>query len=182
MRKYCDIWVYELIRLDQGVFGYLIIKKYFAKDNEKFRSIFALVRDWYGPRKTYEESKDDFNKKFFIPFIDTIKWYLEESESYNSKDFFSQKEVEHFEEKLDEIKKMLSTLKDGQEIIFDEIEDLREQLLNSKKKNWMEMFKGKFYDSVFDKVISIEMFESIFKILTGNETNEISKFIHSLNP
>ena len=147
-----------------------------------FYSAFDLANDWYGPRKHYDESLDDFNSNFFNPFVKLVKWYLEESVSYNSNDYFSKKEVKLFEEKLDEIKNFLFTLQDGQEVLFEEIEDLREQLLRSKKKNWMEMFKGKFYDFVFEKTISIETFDVMYKILAGDKSTEISGFIHSLTP
>jgi len=127
-----------------------------------------------------EDSKEVFNSNFLEPFIELIIWYLEESTSYNSKDYFSKNEVELFKEKLDEITEMLYSIKDGQEIIFGEIEDLREQLLNAKKKNWTEMFKGKFYDFVFNKFITEEMFDEVFNILTGQEKSAISGYIKSL--
>lgn len=164
----------------QGAFGYFILKKHFSSENLDFRSEYRLVDHWYKNRKSYDESKEDFNSNFFNPFIKLLEWYLQEGTSSDSSHYFSKKEVEHFEDKLDEIKKIILNLNDGQEIIFDEIEDLKEQLLNSKKKNWTEMFKGKFYDFVFDKLITEKMFDEIFNILTGEETTAISNYIKAL--
>jgi hypothetical protein len=164
----------------QGAFGYFEIKHLLAKENLHIYNVFSLSNDWYGIRRSMDDSKEVFNSNFLEPFIELIIWYLEESTSYNSKDYFSKNEVELFKEKLDEITEMLYSIKDGQEIIFGEIEDLREQLLNAKKKNWTEMFKGKFYDFVFNKFITEEMFNEIFNILTGQEKSAISGYIKSL--
>lgn len=164
----------------QGAFGYFILKKHFSSENLDFRSEFRLVDNWYKNRRSYDESKEDFNSNFFNPFIKLLEWYLEENVSQNSNDYFSKKEVVHFEDKLDEIKEIVLTVKDGQEIIYDEIEDLKELLLSSKKKNWTEMFKGKFYDFVFNELITDKNFDDIFNILTGEERTAISSYIKAL--
>lgn len=164
----------------QGAFGYFNIKELLSSSNLRVYDAFNLSSKWYGNRQYMNDSKDVFNDNFFVPFMELLIWYLEESQSYNSTDYFSKKEVEIFEEKLDKIKEIIYTLKDGQEIIFDEIEDLQEQLLHSKKKNWTEMFKGKFYDFVFQKIITETMFKEAFNILTGKETSALGDYIKSL--
>lgn len=164
----------------QGAFGYFEIKKLLLKQNLQRYAVFNLSDNWYGIRQSIDDSKEVFNSNFFEPFVDLVIWHLEESESFDSNDYFSKKEVEIFDKKLDEIKEILSTLQDGQEIIFEEIEDLREQLLHSKKKNWVEMFKGKFYDFVFQKAITETIYTEAFNILTGEETSALGDYIKSL--
>ena len=164
----------------QGAFGYFEITKLLKKDSHNVYAVFNLSDDWYGLRKSMDDSKEVFNSNFFEPLIELIIWYLEESNSYNSQDYFSKKEVEYLEERLDAIREMLYTLKDGQEIIFNGVDDLRALLLSSKKKNWTEIFKGKFYDFVFNRFITEEMFSKIFNILTEQETSPISSYIKSL--
>lgn len=164
----------------QGAFGYFNIKELLSYTNLRVYDAFNLSSKWYGNRQSMDDTKDVFNDNFFIPFIELLTWYLKESQSYNAYDYFSKKEVKIFDEKLDEIKELIYALKDGQEVIFEEIEDLREQLLHSKKKNWTEMFKGKFYDFVFQKTITETIFKEAFNILTGKETSALGDYIKSL--
>jgi hypothetical protein len=102
----------------------------------------------------------------FKPFIELLNWYISESQSYNSNDYFSKREIEEFSERLDSL---LTDIRLGQEIIFDAIQDVKEQLKSMKKKNWFEVLKGKLFDLVLSKAISIETFSLIIKAVSGED-------------
>ena len=72
-------------------------------------------------------------------------------------DSFSRDEKERMTEYLDKILKDLKDLKDGQQIIYDdlkaEIEELKQWFILGKK-NWRQMFVGKFGEMVAGGVIS----------------------------
>lgn len=156
---------------DQGAFGYLLIMQTF-KTEERIHntSYLELTREWYDTRGDYNQSKEDFNNLLFKPFIKLLLWYISESQSHNANDYFSKKEVNEFSEKLDSLyDDLLNEIHLGQEVIFEEIQDLKEQLKNLKKKNWGEVLKGKLFDLTVSKLISSEMFYLIIKTITGED-------------
>jgi len=149
----------------QGAFGYLLIIQTFkSAERLHINDYLDLTRQWYNTRGDYNQSKEDFNTLFFKPFIKLLLWYISESQSHNANDYFSKKEVDEFSLKLDNL---LTDIRLGQEIIFEEIQDLKEQLKNLKKKNWGEVLKGKLFDLTVSNVISVEMFSEIIKAITG---------------
>lgn len=150
----------------QGAFGYFLIRHAF-KTERKLNSEYLDITDrWYDCNGDYDQWREDFNNLVFRPFIELLNWYILESQSYNSNDYFSKREIEEFSEKLDNI---LIDIRLGQEIIFDEIQDVKEQLKSMKKKNWFEVLKGKLFDLVLSKAISFETFSLIIKIVSGED-------------
>jgi len=65
-----------------------------------------------------------------------------------------------------EIKDGLTELKHGQEVIFNELDDLGELYSKLSKKNWGEILKGKLIDLALAEVINKETMNAIFKELT----------------
>ena len=57
----------------------------------------------------------------------------------------------------------------GQQIIFDEIDELRELTERVNKKNWFELIKAKFIDLALSGIISIETAKKTIELLTGSE-------------
>lgn len=152
----------------QGALGYFLINKTFKLERLNSNVYLELTHFWFESNGDFDQWKEDFNTFIFKPFVEILNWYISESQSYNSEDYFSKKEVSEFSDKLDEL---LDDIRLGQEILYDEIQDLKEQLKNQKKKNWSELLKGKLFDLTLNKLISIEAFSKIIKVITGEELN-----------
>lgn len=72
------------------------------------------------------------------------------------------------DKKIDNIIEHLNKLGYGQEIIFNEIEELRELQHKLSRKSWTQLLKGKLIDLALDKLISIETVTSVYEYLTSN--------------
>lgn len=90
-------------------------------------------------RKTYKENYEDINKS---------------KEEINSR--------------VDEIIEKLTKLGYGQEIIFDEIEELKELYTTLNKKNWGQVVKGKLVDLALAKLIENDTLKYIYEKLTDH--------------
>jgi hypothetical protein len=150
----------------QGAFGYFLIRCAYKKERKLNSEYLDITDRWYDCNGDYDQWKEDFNNLVFKPFIELLNWYISESQSYNSNDYFSKREIEEFSERLDSL---LTDIRLGQEIIFDAIQDVKEQLKSMKKKNWFEVLKGKLFDLVLSKAISIETFSLIIKAVSGED-------------
>lgn len=73
------------------------------------------------------------------------------------------------ERKLDEIIQHLNKLGFGQEIIFNEIEELRKLQNKLSKKTWGQLLKGKLFDLAVESVISKETAIFIYEYLTNGQ-------------
>jgi len=71
--------------------------------------------------------------------------------------------------KLDSVLEHLSKLGAGQEIIFDEIGELKELQLSLSKKTWSQLLKGKLLDLAIDKIISTETATFVYEYLTNGD-------------
>ncbi|WP_100613084.1 hypothetical protein [Confluentibacter lentus] len=74
----------------------------------------------------------------------------------------SQKEID---DKIEKITEMLIKLGYGQEIIFNEMEEIRNLHSKLNKKNWSELVKGKLIDLGLSQVINKETISKIFETL-----------------
>lgn len=95
------------------------------------------------------------------------KLYIEKKrkphkENYN--DF--NKSQEEINERVDEIIEKLTKLGYGQEIIFDEIQELKELYTTLNKKNWGQLVKGKIVDLALSKLIENDTLSYIYEKLT----------------
>ena len=71
--------------------------------------------------------------------------------------------------KMDEILEHLKKHGLGQEIIFDELQELKDLYSKVPKKNWQEMLTGKLVSLGLRKLLSLESMEFIYKELTNNQ-------------
>jgi hypothetical protein len=69
--------------------------------------------------------------------------------------------------KIDEIIATLNKQNFGQEILFNELQELKELYPKLSKKNWGQILKGKLIDLRFAQVINQEIAENIFTELTN---------------
>ena len=74
-------------------------------------------------------------------------------------------------EKLNNLEEMLIKQGFGQEIIFNEIEELKELTKKLNKKNWSEIIKGKFVDLALEGILTKETAIKAIEFLTGTELN-----------
>jgi hypothetical protein len=92
---------------------------------------------------------------------DINKYYVFESKKEEE---FTIEEESKLHYKLNKIIQDLEKQHYGQQIIFDEIDELKNHF-NLGKKNWFQLVKGKFFDltveNVIEKVIIVEMFDSL---------------------
>ena len=75
---------------------------------------------------------------------------------------------ETIELKLDELFKKLEELGFGQQIIFDELDELRDLYSSLNKKNWGELLKGKIVDLGLSQVINADMMKLIYEHITND--------------
>jgi hypothetical protein len=72
------------------------------------------------------------------------------------------------ESKFDELFKEFEKLGFGQEIIFDELKELRDLYSTLNKKNWGELAKGKIIDLGLSQVINRDVMKIIYEHITND--------------
>lgn len=98
------------------------------------------------------------------------KLYIEEKRKRTEPNYKSiSDDKETIELKFDELFKKLEKLGFGQQIIFDELNELRGLYSTLNKKNWGELLKGKIIDLGISQVITVDM----MKLIYGHITNDI---------
>jgi hypothetical protein len=123
-----------------------------AKDNSKLSSYAMFTQ-------LMHYVQDALNKGHYVPpFLAVIDTKKADLCSYNiaacNSIFYSAYKLLHVEK-----------LGIGQEIIFNEIDELKEHF-NLGKRNWFKLLKGKLMDLSLEKVIEITLINEIFKILS----------------
>lgn len=95
------------------------------------------------------------------------KRYVEQKRKIHTTDYskISQTE-EELNNKIDDIILGLKKLGYGQEILFDELEELKNLYPKLNKKNWGQVLKGKLIDLGLAQILSPETMNTIFKELT----------------
>ncbi|NDI97755.1 hypothetical protein GWA97_01520 [Flavobacterium sp. LaA7.5] len=79
--------------------------------------------------------------------------------------------------KLNEVLENLSELRMGQEVIFNEIDDLK-QHFNLGKKNWFDLLKGKLISLCAEKVIEEAIAKKVYNSL-AKEVSSITNYIET---
>ncbi|WP_111672808.1 hypothetical protein [Algoriphagus litoralis] len=97
--------------------------------------------------------------------IDTINEYY--SYEAKKKDKFTAEEESELHTKLNEIIVKLEKQGFGQEIIFEEIESLKNHF-NLGKKTWFQLLKGKLFDLSVDKMLEKTVIAGIYETLSEN--------------
>lgn len=151
----------------QGAFGYFEILNKNQSEKKYSNHFIELANEWYDPRGNYDKYHEFFNTYFFEPFIEILEWYFRESKIEQEKDYFSKEEIIKYENNFEAFETQLLKLGFGQQIIFDEAEEIKELILGLNKKNWTELIKGKFENLIIDGIISLEMAETLIKTITG---------------
>lgn len=121
-----------------------------------------LSKKEYVTKKSNDDREDDVRI--------TIKGaaYIERKLKSKLKQNASKKSDAALNDKLDEMLLRLKKLGFGQEIIFEEIEEMREQIGKLSKKNWSQLLKGKLMDLAVAQVINKDVASDIYRNLTDN--------------
>lgn len=104
-------------------------------------------------KKGYVTSKDYFSKPVFVKLTVKGAAYVERKQKANQKKR-TQKKEEDLNKKVDLVLEKLQTLGYGQEIIFEEMEELKSLSGKLKKKTWLQLLKVKVVDLAVEQVIN----------------------------
>ncbi|PHS60288.1 MAG: hypothetical protein COB12_13465 [Flavobacterium sp.] len=110
----------------------------------------------------YDEARDIAVFAIDQEIDDINQFYTYEPKS---EDEFSVEEESELHNKLNNILKKLEEQGFGQQIIFDEIEDLKNHF-NLGKKNWFQLLKGKVVDLTIKKVLNKTIVQEIYNTLS----------------
>ncbi len=95
------------------------------------------------------------------------KLYVEEKYKLFTPDYESiNNDKQEISSQIDELKLKLKELGVGQEVIFNELDELKELYSSLNKKNWGQLLKGKIIDLGIEQVIDKDVAEMIFKSIT----------------
>lgn len=108
------------------------------------------------------------------------KFDKHDEEYYNEEEPMSIEEVKHEKNKLNEIENFLKEIirkqdihSDGQEIIFEELEKVKEMLKTQSKTNYKKFFMGSMVQLGLDRVISKETLQAIMNIFSDNDVTKL---------
>lgn len=100
--------------------------------------------------------------------VDDISQFYEYIPKNN--DELSPKEKSNLQSSINQLKSKLDELGYGQEILFEELDDLK-NLMNLGKKNWVQLLKGKLLELTLSKVIEKSVVDVIYNALSDNFDN-----------
>ncbi len=115
-------------------------------------------------RRGYVALKDRYGKQNYVKISVKGAAYIERKNKQRG----SAKEKSELDKKLDNIIEHLTKLGYGQEIIFNEIDELRHLQHKLSKKSWSQLLKGKLVDLALDKLIDNETISAIYEYLTSS--------------
>lgn len=121
-------------REKQGSFAYFAMREKFGVDQKYSNHYIELPDEWYDPTMDYNDAQKVFNTYFFEPFSEIIDWYIRESKTNNANDYFSYEAQEEISYKLVQIEEKLTKLGLGQEVVFNEINDVKKLTKRLNKK------------------------------------------------
>lgn len=89
-------------------------------------------------------------------------------------------EIEQMRQRIDDLIEELNkksgdnqNVMNGLEIVFNELQELKELFPSMKKKNWGEIVLGKLGTMVMDKVLDTETIQELYQKLTGHELKSL---------
>ncbi|MDE5429418.1 hypothetical protein [Elizabethkingia meningoseptica] len=98
------------------------------------------------------------------------KMHIEEKRKSYKEDYNNiNSDKEEVSKKIDEIISQLTKLGYGQEIIFEELEELKVLYTNLNKKNWGQIIKGKLIDLSIGKFVENDTISYIYEALTDHK-------------
>lgn len=123
-------------------------------------------------RKGYLKSSDHRDK--FVKLTVKGTAYIERKREGISKKR-NQKQEDEINKKVDLVLAKLQSLGYGQEVIFNEIEELKSLSGKLNNKTWIQLLKGKVIDLAVDQVINKETASYIFETFSEGASRLLSK-------
>ena len=97
------------------------------------------------------------------------KIFVEEKRKYSKPNYQSiSNSKENIDLKIDELIDKLDKLGLGQEILFNELEELKDLYTKLNKENWGQLIKGKLIDLGLSQVISTDTMKMIYQFVTND--------------
>lgn len=98
------------------------------------------------------------------------KMYVEDKKSIKEEHYDKiSSDFNEISKRIDDVINYLTKLGFGQEIIFEELEELRELYTQLNKKNWGQLLKGKLMDLSLSKMVENDTISYIYNKITGND-------------
>lgn len=148
--------------------------------NTNYQEVVGIVKSLedYGYVKTLPTSRS-----VMAQLTSNGKEYIEEviskaeAEQKQEATSVNKNEIEEINERLDEVMEWLKRNDMGNEIIFNEIQELKDAGEKLNLKNWKQLVKGKLYDMATEKVVGIglEGLREMLKALTGEDPTKLLK-------
>jgi hypothetical protein len=156
---------------------------YFRRDRDKLDFLKILRSSSEEEQKQHEQSCNETNCGFSRAREYGIFLIDQEIDSINEffdfepkpKDKFSSDEESLLHVKLNEILDRLEKQGFGQEILFEEIESLKNHF-NLGKRNWFQLFKGKLFDLTIEKILEETIVKEIYNGISDG-FNDVSKLL-----
>lgn len=175
--NFCDNLFEKIFDCDIDYFRSRISSKLYNFNREKDKLFFLNVL-----RKEVEVEKHEHEKtcnttpdKCIVSIAKETAFFVidQEIEAISKSFEFQPKKEDEFESieraflhnKLNDIIGQLEKLGYGQEIIFNEIEELKENF-NLGKKNWLQLAKGKFIDLTVSKLVEETVLKEMYSELS----------------
>lgn len=153
-----------------GIYGLASIMK--AVEEERKEAEVNIIEDLNRPRESLYDTKEDFVDLLFNPFIDLMEWYYTDKRSDSIQDYFTLSEAGETNEKIEEAFTILGF---GQEVLFNEIDELKELVQTLTKKNWIQLLKMKLYDLVSENLITWEVATIVFNKILGEDLPSLTQ-------
>jgi len=118
----------------QGAFGFFEINNLFKIEKKYTNHYISTAFEWYEAGGDYSEWHEHFNSYFFEPFIELIEWYFRESKIKQEIDYYSREEIASLENEFDSLENQMQKLGFGQEIIFNETDEIKELIKGLNKR------------------------------------------------
>lgn len=100
-------------------------------------------------------------------------YYEENSEPYTENYDEVPNDQSELNSKIDSIIEILKTQNAGQEVLYEELQELKSLYGKLSKKNWGQVLKGKLVDIALGKLAEKEVLQFIFENLTGHELKQL---------
>ena len=135
----------------------------FLKRREEHKELVEILQ-----KKGYVKSDGFDFRDLTIQLTAKGKIYVEKLEKKRPTDYSHiDKSKKELDRKIDEVKNELWKLGLGQEIIFEELEELKSLYTKVDKKTWGQVLKGKLIDLGLSELISTDTMNFIYKELTN---------------
>jgi hypothetical protein len=175
MQQKKAILLEKLSRLNDGKYydvGYIYWSCGIATNNHDEPRAIAMSLSDYGYIKTIGNARG-ISACITIDGIEALESMR--AELPKSKPAGTSPDMEVINKKLDEVIEWLKRNDMGNEIIFDELQDLKKAGEKLDLKNWKQLLKGKLFDLGADKTIGLglEGAKHIFKTLTGEDITKL---------